>query len=451
MNKILFISANKFKTPYPVYPIGISYLETYFNLNIPEYNTLNFDFIDSSIEEYEQYLRTNKPSFICISLRNIDDVNSTSKESFLEWYKIIIESTRKSSDSLIIIGGSGFSVFPVKMFEYLNPDFGIYGEGEESLSRLIKSIIKNNIDYSIEGLVYKSTDNQIIFNKKTQYVKNLDLCFDSQMLDYYWKSSGMLSVQTKRGCPYDCIYCTYPLIEGKKVRTLSPEKIVDSLKELYFKRNINYIFFTDSVFNINNDFNFELAERIIKSKINIKWGAYFTFKNLDEKLLVILKKSGLSHIEFGTESLSDITLKNYGKLFTFKEIKEKSDLCNRLDIDFAHFLILAGYGETDDTINETFENSKKINNTVFFPFIGMRIYPGTILQKYAVTEGLISESDDLLNPKYYISKNVNIDTLKSRAKLTSKRWIFPDEDLSKTMTKMRDKNKKGLLWEYLLS
>lgn len=451
MNKILFISANKFKTPYPVYPIGISYLETYFNLNIPEYNTLNFDFIDSSIEEYEQYLRTNKPSFICISLRNIDDVNSTSKESFLEWYKIIIESTRKSSDSLIIIGGSGFSVFPVKMFEYLNPDFGIYGEGEESLSRLIKSIIKNNIDYSIEGLVYKSTDNQIIFNKKTQYVKNLDLCFDSQMLDYYWKSSGMLNVQTKRGCPYDCIYCTYPLIEGKKVRTLSPEKIVDSLKELYFKRNINYIFFTDSVFNINNDFNFELAERIIKSKINIKWGAYFTFKNLDEKLLVILKKSGLSHIEFGTESLSDITLKNYGKLFTFKEIKEKSDLCNRLDIDFAHFLILAGYGETDDTINETFENSKKINNTVFFPFIGMRIYPGTILQKYAVTEGLISESDDLLNPKYYISKNVNIDTLKSRAKLTSKRWIFPDEDLSKTMTKMRDKNKKGPLWEYLLS
>ncbi len=85
------------------------------------------------------------------------------------------------------------------------------------------------------------------------------------------------------------------------------------------------------------------------------------------------------HIEFGTDSLSDTTLKNYGKPFTVADILEASKICNRLKIHCAHFLILGGYGETEDTLNETFENSKKIERTVFFPFVGMRIYPGTKL------------------------------------------------------------------------
>ena len=149
---------------------------------------------------------------------------------------------------------------------------------------------------------------------------------------------------------------------------------------------MDYVFFTDSVFNMNNDYNFELADKIIQSKMDIKWGGYFNFANISEKLLVKLKQAGLKHIEFGTESISDITLKSYGKPFTVADILETSDLCNKLDIDFAHFMILGGYGETNETIDETFENSKKINKSIFFPFIGMRIYPGTMLHEIAIQE-----------------------------------------------------------------
>ena len=74
------------------------------------------------------------------------------------------------------------------------------------------------------------------------------------------------------------------------------------------------------------------------------------------------------------------------------------------------FMILGGIGETDDTINETFENSKKIKHTVFFPFVGMRIYPNTILHQKAIEEGVVSKDDDLLEPRYYISKNVDLTT-----------------------------------------
>jgi len=133
------------------------------------------------------------------------------------------------------------------------------------------------------------------------------------------------------------------------------------------------------------------------------------------------------------------------------DVLECSDRCRELNIHYAHFIILAGYGETDETIAETFRNSKKINKTVFFPYIGMRIYPGTKLHQYAIKEGRISNDHELLESVFYISDKVNVNTLKLRALQTNKRWVFPDEDHSGTIEKMRRKNLKGPLWEYLVS
>lgn len=448
--RILFISANQLVVPYPVYPIGISYISTYLQEHLPDFRVDLFDLNLDTTDNLIKKLRDEKPEYIGVSFRNIDDVNSYQKEYYINKYQDLIKKIKTASEGKIIIGGSGFSIFPELMFDRLQPDFGIYGEGEESIVKLIKSL-ENKSDYStIEGLVYKKNGERY-YNKRTNYIQSLDLSFNNDIIDFYWQKSGMLNVQTKRGCPFNCVYCTYPVIEGRKVRTLDTDKIVHTLKDLYYKRGINYIFFTDSVFNIHNDYNYELADKIIKSKIDIKWGAYFTLTNLDEDLLKILKKSGLTHIEFGTEAIAEKTLKTYGKSFTVNDVLEKSDLCNQLDIDFAHFLILGGIGETDDTVNETFANSAKIERSVFFPYVGMRIYPGTELHQIAIKEGVIDKNDDLLVPKYYLSDRVNYDTLKERAKASGKRWVFPDEDSSDVLEKLRKRNKKGPLWEYLIS
>jgi hypothetical protein len=133
-----------------------------------------------------------------------------------------------------------------------------------------------------------------------------------------------------------------------------------------------------------------------------------------------------------------------------EDILRVSEYCTELDIDFAHFLILGGYSETDETLEETFGNSKKITRSVFFPFIGMRIYPGTRLHEIAVEEKIVSADDPILEPVYYVSKNIDLDTLKPRARETGKAWIFPDDDLGDVMKRMRQRNKKGPLWEYLV-
>lgn len=447
--KLILVSANRHAEPYPVYPLGISYLSSYLSQNMPDLEIHVYDFMSGSYDDYAGKLREIKPDFTGISFRNIDDVNIYRKESFINHYKEIISCTRANSSAVIIIGGSGFSIYPKLLFETLEPDFGIYGEGEVSLQQLITTLGEGSDPYGIEGLVY-SKHGIVEANKRGTHFRTPLLEFDDALTDYYWQSSGMLNIQTKRGCPYSCIYCTYPLIEGHKVRTLDPGRIVKTLTDLYRRKKIDYVFFTDSIFNISNDFNYELAGMLIASGLNIRWGGYFNFTNIDRKLLERMKTAGLKHIEFGTDSISEKMLRNCNKPFSVDDILRISGYCTELDIDFAHFLILGGYGETEDTVNETFENSMRITRSVFFPFIGMRIYPGTRLHEIAVRDGIVKPDDPILEPVYYVSKDVDINGLKPKAKATGKAWIFPDDDLGDVMIRMRQRNKKGPLWEYLV-
>lgn len=447
--RLALVSANRHTDPYPVYPIGISCLSSYISGHMPGIEIRVFDLMTLSSGEYVEALKEFKPDYTGISLRNVDDVNFYRQESFINHYKNIIRITRENSSSKVIIGGAGFSIYPELLFETLAPDYAIYGEGERSLAELIGALEEKRNPDNISGLVY-FRDGRIRRNPRQDHFRDPVQDFDAGMADYYWKNSGMLNIQTKRGCPYNCIYCTYPVIEGRKVRTLDPDRIVKTLAELQ-DRGIDYIFFTDSIFNISNSFNVELADKIIDSGVKIRWGGYFNFANLDRPLLEKLKKAGLQHIEFGTESLSDTVLDKYCKPFRTTDIFRISETCIDLAIDFAHFLILGGYGETEATLDETFANSSKISNTVFFPFVGMRIYPGTKLHEIALKEKVVEAGDPLLAPVYYVSKDIDTGKLRERAAGTGKRWIFPDDDLSEIMTRMRNRNKKGPLWEYLVS
>jgi len=447
--KILLISANRLCVPYPVYPIGLSYIAAYLEKNLPGFDIELFDLNLKTEEELRTSLLNSKPDYIGISFRNIDDIHSESSTSLIKNYEYLVSFIRQITDARIIIGGSAFSIFPEVFFNRLNPDFGISGEGEHSLYKLIVALEQNEGYNHIEGLIYLE-NNKIKINPKS-CVNNipLRLSYHDELTDFYWKQSGMMNIQSKRGCPKNCIYCTYPLIEGKKTRIIEIDQIIEDLSFFYFKKHINYFFITDSVFNVDEGYNRQLAEKMISKGIKIQWGAYFTPQGLTREALKLYKKAGLRHIEFGTESFSDTQLKNYGKSFIFDDVLKSSELCNEAGIYVAHFLILCGYGETEITLKETFSNSLRLKNPIIFPYIGMRIYPGTILQKLAIQERKLSPEQDLLFPVYYISDHVDITTIHERAIKTGQKWIFASEDYSELLNNMRANNKKGPLWHLI--
>lgn len=450
MNKIGFISANNFKDPYPVYPIGVSYLLTYLERNMPDCSCNLFDFnVDGNYDELKVWCEKGRFDVIAISLRNIDDNNILSDNCFINHYEKIVRTLRSVTDVKIIVGGAGFSIFPELILERLQVDFGIKGEGEESLCQLIRAIVNNDDWHGIEGLVYRDENDRIIVNARNRFVKSPCLRMNPDTVQYYYEKSGMLNVQTKRGCPFNCIYCSYPIIDGKKVRTLDSATVVDNIREMNEKFGIDYLFFTDSVFNIDREYNEDLCNRIIESGLKIHWGAYFSPRNLTEEDLALYQKSGLTHIEWGTDTLADRTLETYGKGITWEQIRKTSRWASDLGVFYAHFMILGGYGETDETLRQTFDRSRELGFTVFFPYIGMRIYPNTELYDISLKEGVISGAEELVEPKYYISGNVNLENVKEMAKASGQKWVFPGDGNEDLIERFRAKKRRGPLWEYL--
>lgn len=450
MNRLGFISANNFTEPYPVYPIGVSYLLTYLKANLEGCESSLFDFnLDGDYEAMKRWCVEGRYDAIAISLRNIDDNNLFSENCFVTHYERIIKALREVTDVKIVVGGPGFSIFPELLFERLGVDYGIQGEGEESLCLLLSDIFSGKDPRNVEGLVYRTDDRKVKINPRTRFVTSPCLRMNPDSVSYYFEKSGMLNVQTKRGCPFGCIYCSYPIIDGRKVRNLDSSTVVDNIVEMNRNFGIDYLFFTDSVFNIDREYNEDLCRRIIESGVKINWGAYFSPRNLTKEDLALYQKAGLTHIEWGTDTLADRTLETYNKNITWEDIKQTSQWASDLGIFYAHFMILGGYGETEDTLKQTFERSRELGLTVFFPYLGMRIYPRTKLCEIALEEGVISDVKELVEPKYYVSKDIDAGTVFERAKASGARWILPGEEDSPLIERFRAKHRRGPLWEYL--
>lgn len=93
----------------------------------------------------------------------------------------------------------------------------------------------------------------------------------------------------------------------------------------------------------------------------------------------LMARAGLAHIEFGTDSFCNSVLRENGKRFTFDDVLAASEVALSEKIEFCHFLICGGPGETTLTLQETFENSLLLKHAVILALIGMRVYPGTPL------------------------------------------------------------------------
>lgn len=445
--RILLISANRHKEPYPIYPLGTAYLKSYLLKSIPEciVEIADCNLLDNN--SLEAAIRTFCPHYTGVSFRNVDGANSLDKRGFLPGYKEIMQTVRLASNAPVIIGGSGFSIFPIEFMKELGADYGIQGEGEGPLVQLIMNLEAGGDGSNLPAVI---PANKTDYISHRQYIKNIEAIFEPSLVSYYWKQSGMLNIQTKRGCPNHCIYCSYPVIDGRCVRTMDIAEIVENIVRIKKEHGADYLFFTDSIFNICNNYNEQLAQALIKSNVKISWGAYFSPSNLSDEQMKLYKASGLTHIEFGTESFCDQTLQAYGKQFTFSDILATSNLALKYNVYYAHFLILGGYGEGETELARTIENSRHLQHTVLFPYIGMRIYPYTPLHKFAVEQGVISAADTLLEPRYYIAKGFDLEKTRAAALATNKAWVFPDDPQNTLVDTLRLKrNKKGPLWEYL--
>ncbi len=425
-------------------------------------HNFNVKMIDMGIENslLESGISQFQPDIIGLSMRNVDDIRIDNTIYFIPELNQIMKRIRSESRAPVVLGGSAFSLFPDRLIKLSGADYGITSEGEIAILQLLNVLSVNKKPsleqlQSIGNLVYRY-ENTIKTNAAVPIDPNA-ICNafrDESMETWYRENSSIINIQTQRGCPCKCCYCTYPLIEGNRSRYRPAEQVVSEISDVK-KRGNKYFFFVDSVFNTSDSHVISICEEMIRREVNIEWSCFLKPSNLSNQLIKLMAQAGLKHIEFGSDSFCDSVLYEYGKNFTFDDIYNASEWARSSNIHYAHFLITGGPGETEQTLWRSFENSKKLKKTIIFPFTGMRLFPGTALYKRAIREHIIDSSTDCLEPRFYISPEITkekIDSLLKQFKTTNPNWIIEDvtpQHLS-VMNRLRKMGIAGPLWEFLI-
>lgn len=446
--RILLVSPNTLTVPYPVYPLGLDYVAASVaakhKVRIVDLNVV-------TDEEFDEILNECDPEIIGISCRNIDNNEAGDSLFFIREYSEFVEGLKRKTDALIVCGGAGFTILPEAIFKALDADYGIIGEGER-FGLLVEALDAGGDVAGIPGLLTKDTSSTkpLPWQGTTTRVVNSR----ADHFEFYLQKGGMLNLQTKRGCSFNCIYCPYPYIEGRKHRFFKAVEVADTALALQ-AGGAKYFFITDSAFNSDVNHSLEVAAALKQAGVTIPWGGFFAPRKLPSDYFARMAAAGLNHVEFGTESMSGQMLKTYRKPFRPDDVFSAHEQAVDAGLHVAHYFLMGGPGESAETVRESLQQIEQLAKAVFFFFIGIRIYPHTAIYDIALKEGKISDGMDLLQPVFYSSDcidSVAIEQLVREHARDRVNWIIGSggADAASTVERMYRKGYTGPLWEYLI-
>jgi len=414
--KVLLISANTEQINMPTLPLGLACVAAATRKAGHEVAYLDLMAQEDVRAVIKEAMEGLSPDVVGISVRNIDDQVMDSPGFLLEQVKEVVASCRSFSDAPIVLGGAGYSMYPESALEYLGADMGIQGEGEVAFPILLDKIQRDDDLSDTPGLYLPGRGVQA----ERAYAKNLDAFPFPE--DHLWSSSSitedaefLLPFQTRRGCPMNCSYCSTSTIEGEILRKRAPALVVEEIAR-QSEKGFTRFFFVDNTFNIPVSYATELCQQLAAAELDITWRCILYPWKVDEELVKLMVKGGCREVSLGFESGSEPVLQALNKQYNLEEVRRITQILGDHGIHRMGFLLLGGPGETKDSVEESLQFADSLDLEVVKVTTGIRIYPHTALARIALAEGVISEDDDLLQPRFYLARGLEewlAETVKS--------------------------------------
>ena len=433
----------------PIFPIGPIYLADHIHKCFPEIEQQFIDLAIVPLNKVSKYLKRKidqfRPHLIVYSWRDIQiyaPVDGRSgnplQNSFEVFYsnnifkkirgawgglklitshyeeinrntslvKMGLNRAQKYNKSVkVILGGGAVSVFYEQLGKLLPKGTIIsVGEGENLIEKVIKgdSIIKERCYLAGQKprnkLIHEQPSGTIKTACNYKYIKSIWAEFDWYIEggDYY------VGVQTKRGCPHNCCFCVYGVVEGKKVRVNPVNEIIEEMKQLY-EMGVRGFWFTDAQFipTKNHIQDAKLLLQAIKDQgwTDLKWAAYIRADNIDRELAQLMVETGMSYFEIGITSGSQELVRKMRLAYNLKTVLENCKLLveagfrNHVSVNYSFNV----FDETPNTIKQTIAYHRELENifgkglvdpAIFF--IGLQ--PHTLLEKYALENNILKPS-----------------------------------------------------------
>ena len=392
MKRVLIVVANREQFPEPAFPVGALYVARAVEAAGGRARVFDAGLYRRPLPRARAELEAWRPDVVGLSLRNADNVAWPHTRTYADWYARVAAAVRAAAPrARLVLGGPAFSIFPRQMRRALLVGDGVVGDGESAArlmveDRLPRGVVEAPLDDL--GDVGLPGDLAEVFPGAGRY-----------------RTAG---VQTARGCPHGCIYCTYPRLEGTRLRRRPPEAVVDEMERLRRELGTSEQFVVDSSFNAAEYHMAAVCEELRRRRsrpgatlADVSFSCYLQPRVSDPDLFRLLRAAGCTSVDFGVDSAAEALLVGLGKSFSVADLRAATAAARDAGLDVCHSLLFGGPGETPETVAETVRVMDEVASTAVVAMAGLRIYPGTRLAEVAREAGVIGEREPLLEPRFF--------------------------------------------------
>jgi radical SAM superfamily enzyme YgiQ (UPF0313 family) len=421
--RVLLVSTNRERQPYPVVPNGLACVASALDAAGHNVRFLDLCFASDPVAFARSAAVDFKPGIIGVSVRNIDNSDAIALRHYTPEARSVLHALRQAAPGAkVIAGGAAFGVAPEALFRDLAVDYAVAGDGERASVALVDALSSGAPIAALPGLV-RDRNGTVAFTPPGE-----DADLDSlpcpglhRWIDLarYQRHGATIPIQTKRGCVYKCVYCTYRNVEGWGYRTRDPELVSDEIEELKIKAGVRHFDFVDSTFNSPPGHAIQVCEAITRRRLGVQLDTTnFTPASASAELLGAMKAAGFRSLGITAESASDPVLEKLEKGFDAAKVREVAERVEKFGIKTLWIFLVGGPGETAGTVEETlaFAAWRLRRGDAVYLTVGLRIYPGTTLHRIAIAEGVVPAGSTLLDPAFYFSSALQFGTTVARLK-----------------------------------
>jgi anaerobic magnesium-protoporphyrin IX monomethyl ester cyclase len=413
--RVLLVSTNRERSPQPVVPNGVACVASALAAAGHDVHVLDLCFAPDPVAAAHDAVRATRPDVIGASIRNIDNSDTIALRHYTPEAAAVLGALRAAAPHApLLAGGAAFGVAPESLFRALGVDYAVAGDGERASVALVDALAAGRPAESVAGLVRRAGD-RIVFTPPGEDA-DLDALPRARVhrwLDVarYQRHGATVPIQTKRGCVYKCVYCTYRNVEGWGYRLRDPRAVAEEMGELRREAGVTHFDFVDSTFNSPPGHAIGVCEAIVAAGLRVQLETMnFTPASCSDDLLSAMRAAGFRTLGITAESASDPVLARLEKGFDAARVREVAERVSRAGLRTLWIFLIGGPGETPDTIEETLAfaaNRMRAGDAVYVT-VGLRVYPGTTLHRIALAEGTVASGDSLLAPTFYFPRDLGL-------------------------------------------
>ena len=444
--RVLLLAVNFCQRPYPVYPLGAAAAAEAARRGGHEVRLADLlsdgDFAGFNPNRLRELLAGFAPDCVGLSLRNLEGAGGVEDgEGWgLDGAAWAVAALRALWSGPVFLGGAGFSLLPEEILARSGADYGLPGEAEEALPAFLRALEEGRARPGLQA----RPEPAAAFGFPA---------LEPDLLRRYADRGGLIGVQTKRGCAFGCLYCSYPLLEGRSLRFRPTAEVLEELGRLTEILRAPWVAFADAVFNDPAGRWRELLAALAEARLPLKWTAFFQPTGFEPGDLELIRLSGSAGLEFGTDAASDAALAGLRKPFAFETVRRAQAECAAAGLPAAHYVIFGGPGETEATVEEGLANLETLERCVVFVSAGLSVYPHTPLCELARAQGLAPETDGWARPVLYHAPGLDPAALKVRLERALGRRrdrLFPPGRAWEKAEALRRMGFYGPLWDTLI-